>query len=260
MKKSITFLFLLIMSGTLVSAYSYSLLGVDVGRGADQFIDIVKDITLPILQALFGASTDLIFEKLLFLVVIFLVVLVVLKKTPIFKDNYGPRIIVTIAVSLLATRFLTEITWVKTVLIPYHVLGIAILTFVPFMIFFYFIEKEIESQALRRIAWCLFAAVFIGIWFARYDEVGSPSWIFLGAAALAVIVMLIDGSIQTYFVKASVNRGIALDRAREMARLTKRIEDDSRLVESTTGDQRDKLIKAIKENEETLRKFAKGNY
>ena len=262
MKKSIVlygfiFIIFFIISVSIVSAFD--IYGADLGQGAEQFVEIIQDMLGPIFATLFG-STEFLFEKVLFFVILIVVIFNTAGRLPFLEDKKWALYIITLAVSFLATRFLTEAQWMETILLPYSVLGVALLSFIPFIIFFYFIEKEIESGVARRIAWCLYAIVFIGIWWSRYSVIGQPAWIFIATAVLALIVMLVDRTIQGFFVRAAINQGLSVDTARELATLRKKISDDMKLLEHTSGDQRRNLLKEIARNEKTLKKLAKGPY
>jgi len=261
MKKRAIFILSLLATAlfSLIRVSAADFFGADIRGGAEFLIEIIQDMGEPIISALFGSS-DLMFEKFLFLGLLLVVIGAIFKRVPFFRNNKAARIISTIAVSLLATRFLTEIEWAQAVLIPYHVLGVALLSFLPFLIFFWFIEKEVESPIVRKIAWCLYAIVFIGLWWSKYSVIGTASWIYFATAVLAIIVMLADRLIQGFFVRSAIMQGLDLGRTREMVSLKKRIDEDYELLEHATGEQRRKILRSIADNENTLKALSRRPY
>src|SRR3989344_1754128 len=133
----------------LSSAYSSGELSNDIRNG----FEYLKAFYIPILEIILGDSAfnDLFFIKVLLLVLTFVVVRAVLSRVPTFKDNKPVIFIVALIVSILSIRYMTDIQIVKGVLMSYDTLGIAITTIIPFIVWFFFVEKGVQSSAARRL-------------------------------------------------------------------------------------------------------------
>ena len=193
---------------SLVSAqYWY----IDLRQGAEQVIQWITDIFGPFLSVLFGGGygTWFLFEKFLFFLIILAFSYVVLLKFPVFDEKKGIVWIITFAVSILATRFITEVEFVKTILLSYTVLGIAITAGVPLIIFFLFVNS-FESVPLRKILWIFFSVIFFAVWTVRYDDIGSLAWIYFATGALALLFFFADGTIRRAMIKQQMQQlGVA---------------------------------------------------
>lgn len=201
MKKIILFsfiLFFLIMIIGLVSAVDF--FGTDLQQGSELLVEWIQNIFAPIFVVLFGSS-DYLFEKVLFFFVILAFSFVALRRFKPFEDRIAALWVVTLAVALLATRFLTETDFVQTILLSYTVLGVALTAGIPLIIFFFFVES-FESGVLRKILWIFFIVVFLGIWGSRADELGQLSYIYLFIGVAALILLLADGTIRRAMINS----------------------------------------------------------
>lgn len=114
--------------------------------------------------------------------------------------------VVSIIVSVLSIRFLT-VDMIQTIIMPYSTIGVAMTAALPFIIYFFFVEKTWGSPAspvFRKIAWIFFAVVFLSIWVMRQDEFqdknGIVSVIYPVTAMLAIAMCFIDGTIQKIII------------------------------------------------------------
>lgn len=183
----------------IVSAQDF--FGTDLQQGSNLLIWWVQDIFGPIFAFLFGSS-DYLFEKVLFFFLILSFSFIALRRFPPFKDDEHTAAlwVVTLAVALLSTRFLTESEFVQTILLSYTVLGVALTSGVPLIIFFFFVES-FNTGILRKVLWALFLVTFVGIWASRYTSTGRLSWIYFFTGVAALIFLLFDGTIRRAMVK-----------------------------------------------------------
>lgn len=202
-----------IFSSILVSAQ------VDLERGAEQITGWIQDMFGPFLEAIFGSS-EYLFEKLLFFVLVLSFAYVSLNKSGVFGDNPTIIWIICIVASLLATRFLTEVQFVKSILLSYTVLGVALTSIIPLIIYFFFVES-FESSILRRILWAVFIAVFIGLWIARYNQIGNLAWIYVLTGLLALIFLVADGTVRRALVRQQMKQ-LGYERRSDFEREIKR--------------------------------------
>jgi hypothetical protein len=179
-------------------------------EGAENFYNTIFK---PFGQFLLGANTldgELFFAKLLFFIVLITLVNYALSQFPPLQSKSW---IVSVAVSILAVRWITP-SWIETVVLPYTALGITLTAFLPFVLFFFFVEKGLEGHTtMRKVAWIFAAVVFIGLFIyrdttqfpANSKGAFNPANIYLVTAGLCLIMLFMDQTIQRAFGKARVS-------------------------------------------------------
>lgn len=197
MKKSFSVSMFVLFLSSLVSAQTNLASG--LGKGMTQLIDAVEEMLGPFFSVILGGSADMLFEKILFLAIILAIVYTIISKMDIFKDNKVVIWIVSISVSLLSTRFLSG-ELLRTVLLPYSVLGVSISAALPTLIYFTFVQSFKESATVRKTLWIFYMIVFITIWSVRYNSLGQMSFIYLLSAAAALLFFIFDGTIRRAIV------------------------------------------------------------
>ncbi len=150
----------------------------------------------PIFGVFLGGGGELLFERVLLFFVLLAFIFIVLSKAKVFKNNLAVIWIVTIGVSLLATRFMENSALLKNALLPYSVLGISLGAAIPLIIYFFFVHSFEESSTLRKILWVFFIVVFLGIWADRQSELGNLSYIYFLTGIIALILLLADGTVR----------------------------------------------------------------
>ncbi len=202
MKKSfVAFLFTLFSSSIVSAAYYGNDLASGLGYGMNQLVDIIEQILGPFFSVILGGGGEMLFERILFLAIILAVVYIVTSKMEVFDDNPVVIWIVSVSIALLSTRFLIENNLVQTMLLPYSVFGVALSAAIPILIYFKFVQSFDDSATVRKMLWIFFIIAFIGIWGARYDDIGNLSWIYMTSAIAALIFLLFDGTIRKYIVR-----------------------------------------------------------
>lgn len=206
MKKRLILVMALLFVTSFVAAQSYggyygNDLGANLGFGMEQLINNIEQMFGPLFSVFLGGYGDYMFERILFLFIMISVIYVVVSRMDVFKQNRAVIWIITLSISLLSTRFLTESDLVRTMILPYSVLGVSLTAVLPIMIYFTFVQSFSESATLRKILWIFFIIVFVGLWASRYDELGQLSWIYLMTAIAAVIFLLFDGTIRRAIVR-----------------------------------------------------------
>ncbi|MEI6058660.1 MAG: hypothetical protein WCP89_02715 [archaeon] len=199
MKKGTTIISLIVLSIFCISIASAQ--STFFSYQIERTINLVIDTLGPVFYVFLGGDGNLLFERILFFFIILSIVYVVLNRIPMFASNNAVIWIVTLAVSLLSTRFLTDTQLVQNILLPYGVLGVSLTAGLPFIIFFFFVESFNTSSTVRKTLWIFFIVVFIGMWASRYDELGDLSWIYFMTGAAALICLLADGTIRRFLVK-----------------------------------------------------------
>ena len=227
MKKSISIVALFLFSLVLVSSASYDLPG-NLERGMDGAIRIIESLFTPLVYVFFGGYGELMFERVLLLLIIISIVYVVVSKMDIFKDNGGVIWIITLSVSLLALRFMTD-ELIENIILPYSIMGVALSAALPLIIYFTFVQSFESSSTIRKILWIFFIVVFIGLWDSRYDSLGSLSWIYFATGLLGFIFLFFDGTIRRYILRQQFGE---LDRDRRFQTISKLSTDLEKLEDS----------------------------
>jgi hypothetical protein len=216
-------IFLLILFLGVVSAYpsfSYS--------SVEDLTSRVIDFMSSIFSIFVGGEGDYLFERILLFIVVFCIINVVLNKVQIFKGKTGVIAVLSLTVSLLSTRFLSDYLIVLNIIVPYNVLGIVLTAVLPLIIFFVFV-MSFESNVLRKVLWIMFMIIFIGVWYSRYDSLGELSWIYFFTGVIALIFLFADGTIRRYILKEQMKQlGInsRQDFEREILRQIRQADDD----------------------------------
>lgn len=210
-------LVLVVFSSFFVSAAPFG-----SGEVGQQIIETFREIFTPFFEALLNTSSfdDFFFAKVLLLLLIFVVVLGVLRKIDLFNKPRGIAPLVSVLISILSVRYMPQ-EFVGGVLLPYSTLGIAITTFLPFLIYFWFVHRSVESGFGRRIAWILYGLIFLFIWGSRpAGEIsGSSAWLYgLGFVAI-VLSLFFDKTVNGYFKLHEIHTGFRHARDASLANL-----------------------------------------
>jgi len=226
------------------------------GRGMEQVIRFVEVTFGPFFEVILGGYRDFLFERIMFLFIVLAVVYMITSKMDIFKENELVIWTVTIAISLLSIRFLND-EIIKTMVLPYNVLGVSISAILPLIIYFTFVQSFHESSTLRKTLWLFFMVAFIGIWGVRYSELGDLSWIYFFTAVAALIFLLADGTIQNAIMKQRRARLNIHNKAQDIAEVRKEL----RLLRENAQDYLPEHFKQIeKDKMKLLERLEKSKY
>ena len=195
----------IVIIASLVSALDAS----DLSYAGNQIIEWIQNIFGPFFQVLLGLDTidKYFFARILLLILLFVIILTVLKRITLFKKYPAVYVIISVIVSILATRYISEIELVSLILLPYGALGISMTVFLPFFIYGFFIHESGLGTVGRRVGWILFAAVFFALWIARYKEMGAYNWIYWIGIAGVLIALFLDGTVHRYFEMGKYKQG-----------------------------------------------------
>jgi hypothetical protein len=188
----------------------------------------------PVSAKIFGdtPSGEWLFAKVLFFIIILSMVWLALYQIPFFKDNQIWVIwVVSIAVAILAVRFMGNEEWIRTVVLPYSAIGIAIAAGIPFVIYFILINIILSGprfKTIRKVAWVFLGIIFIGLWVSRSDELGKAGYIYPATAFLCFIVATMDGSFQSFIHRMSMDRMIGNSKMEEAEILQEKLLDINR--------------------------------
>jgi len=195
----------------LISVLLIGFVSADIGQSMNSFIDGFTNVIEPVAKNLLGEtpSGEWLFAKVLFFLIILGIVWTVLSRVEFFNDYVWVLVIISGAVSILATRWMTQGT-IESILLPYNAIGVAITAFLPFVIYFLLVDVGFKNSPaiVRRIAWIFFAVVFIGLWISRANKIDSNAvYIYPITALIAFIMAVMDGTIHRFFVQMELDKG-----------------------------------------------------
>lgn len=241
---SIATSFLLVKIFPFVSA-------IDISQGPRDLIQIINDFFSPFFEILLNTnSNEFFFAKVLLLILLFVVIVFVLNKAKIFGDlTSHPAVIYTIAavVSILAMRYLPDSDLITGILLPYSTLGIAITTFLPLMIFFFFLHNAEFQYFGRRAGWALYGIIFVALWMSKDVQLSDTSnWIYWGALGFVVLCFLFDKTIHVYFGTHEIGKFLGGVHEERIVHLQVEYDQIKNLNTEHAKKRREKIIKELK--------------
>lgn len=255
MKKRTIIIPLFLLSILALSLVAAQLPAFDPADASQKIVELITEFFSPLFAAFLGG--EYLFEAILFLAVIISFVYVALKRLDFFYRNKVALWVITICVSILAARFTLDAQWTQFVLQPYNFLGVALLSVIPFIIFFYFLYS-FDSPTVWSWGWSFFTIIYLAMWYTSFDKIGELSWIYLFVGILGFIVILSRKSIWGWRARQLIRRGLDESVTREMSRLQKQIDRDIELLNHTTSESRRRILqRAISKNEERLIRISK---
>ncbi|MDO8459617.1 MAG: hypothetical protein Q7S74_00770 [Nanoarchaeota archaeon] len=179
----------------------------------DSFLSDAIDTVKPIFQYTLGADgldSSLFFVKVLLFFVMLAVLYIAVDKVPGISDRPVVTWIITIIVAILGTRFLTTVALVNLVWLPSGVVGIALTTLLPFIIYFFFVES-FDSRIIRRVGWIFFVVLFMGLAISRWSDLANGSsfnlgWIYVITAGLSLLSFVFDRTIHAKFLMMAIEQ------------------------------------------------------
>ncbi len=235
----------------------------------DVFAKIIVAVK-PTWEAVIGQTSEQVFlSKIMFLLLVFGVTWFILGKIEAIGKNKGFHIFLSIVFGILFTRWIVTDDIVKTVIMPYNVVGAALSAFVPLGVVFYItfiLLGKKEYSIIRKFIWIFVMAYFIVAWSVAYKDIANmknPEWIWTYpiAAGLALLMVLFDRSLMLYFLDERIKtvgekqRELTeLKYLREIASLEKDASDG--IISQKVADAK---IKKIQDELKILNKRRTGN-
>lgn len=203
-----------------------------------------------------GWNGNLVLIKFLVFVLILAMTKFSLERTPFgFKDNKSVVTIISIAVSLLAVRYLTTSALINFIWLPYGVLGVVLATVLPFIIYFFFIESFDES-IIRKVGWITFMVIYLGLAYLRWADFEGErfnlAWMYVIIAGLSLIAIIFDKQIRYRLFIAMARKGEHIKNAVFRAE----VEEEIKKIESAMNHHRiaghDKEAKELEKERKRL--------
>ncbi len=236
-----TLIFSVLLLSTLVSARSVA---TDVNSAVEGFMGFFKPIFEQILGEDTTNSSDLLFARILLLLIIFAIIWMVMSRLPFFADHTWVVVVISVGISILAMRGIISQNLVETILLPSKTLGIALTAGIPFVIYALIVESDQglgkAPRGARNAAWIFFAVIFLGLWIGRYDSIveanGDPAalYVYPLTALLAVIMIVMDGTIRKWRNHMAITKAHSVSKNKQIRALqAELVLADSQLASST---------------------------
>jgi hypothetical protein len=185
-----------------------------------------------------GWNGNLVLIKFLVFVLILAMTKFSLERTPFgFKDNKSVVTIISIAVSLIAVRYLTTSALINFIWLPYGVLGVVLATILPFILYFFFIESFDES-IIRKVGWITFCVIYVGLAYLRWDDFSGEkfnlAWMYVIIAVLSLLAIIFDKQIRYRLFIAMARKGEHIKNAVFRAE----VEEEIKKIESAINHHR----------------------
>ena len=222
--------------------------------------NLVEDVTdnfaevgEPVLQAVLGGvdyTGELLFEKLLFFVLFVSLVYLSLNRMDLFGSNKGVIWTISIVVPLLGVRFLSY-EWLNAILLQYQVLGIALVSILPFIIYFFFLHSiDDASGAVRKVGWIFFIVLYTGLWASSESSLYIS--VYLWTIVASLVFLFFDKTIHNYYAKNQLRKQGSTNKWQHIGELRKQIREMTAAI--AKGDvppkQGQKIIKKLQKQVE----------
>ncbi len=183
-------------------------------------IQFITDMILDI-----NSVDEFLFGKLIFLILIYLVIYVTIKKNDFFGDNETILKIITATISILAVRFIPD-ELVRVIFLQYSALGAAIGMIMPFIIILFFLHQSNFGPLPRKIGWFLYGLSYVSIFSYTYvDLTGMAGYIYWAGIIGIIVAFFMDRQIHAAFGDVKMKesrRGFEVNR---ITRFTKELKD-----------------------------------
>ncbi|MDP1695482.1 MAG: hypothetical protein Q8L29_01055 [archaeon] len=259
MKRAVAGLLSLVFTANFVSAASIA----DSMTGfVDSFVKVIEPLARQLLGGGAGLTGELLFARVLFFLIVFGIVWVALSRVGFFAEYTWVLVVVSLATSLLSIRFVIEDNLIRSMVLPYSALGIALTAGFPFALYFLVVNIGMAgiSSFARKAAWIFFGVIFLFLWFSRYDELvtnsSSAGWVYPVTAILATIMAFADGSVSRWLAHAEMNKAgqanveaARIDIRRRIAQLNRDLTD-----QTITASEHDRMIRDLRKRLVVLEK------
>jgi hypothetical protein len=175
--------------------------GYQIEQSFRQVIDIVSGALTPVFEVLLNTqNNEYFFAKVLLLLLLFIIVYFVLGRSKAFGLNKGALFVVSAIVALLSIRYLPENDLITGILLPYGTMGVAITTFLPFLIYLFFVHESLPGTKVRQAAWIVYGVAFLALTMLRWGDVSVTSfWLYVSGLILVILAVIFDPTIHGYF-------------------------------------------------------------
>jgi len=242
-KKRVAFFTASILFSILVSGFVLAQEEIAVNSDVQNALNKIAEVVNPIAQFIVGPAetVDLLFVKVLFLILIFGVAYYAAGFTPGVRDSTTFMVLIAAVVSLLATRFLTTPELVNLIWLPTGTAGIAFATLLPFVLYFFLIER-LDNPIIRRVGWVIFIVLYFGLAIYRWNSLAAGQewwnnlgWWYLAIGVISLLVLVFDKKIRAMYIMSEIEaHGADLD-ALKLAKVQKDRNDAKDIISNTSS-------------------------
>jgi hypothetical protein len=199
-KKSLfflNFLFLLPLASAAYSLPSWNDISTNLGTAMSTFLNQIFNVEG-------GVIDPVLFSKLLIFILIFAVIYFILQKQLDWDKNIV--LVIAIIASILGIRVLpAEI--INMIMLPYGAMTIVLTTFLPIVILFGFLELSglKDNKWFFYGLWSLMIVSLLALALIRYPVIGPYIWIYIIAAAVVGIIVLVSSYRKATMYSSSVS-------------------------------------------------------
>lgn len=171
------------------------------------------------------SSSGMFFTKILLLIIVFSLIYSIFSFANIGILKGTTSWVISAVVSVLTIRFLS-VEFIHMIIVPYTTLGVVLTATLPFILFFYFVEKGLanpQPSYIRRSAWIFFGVVFFIIYLLRVKNLPDSSFvraIYPLTALLSLIMAFTDGTIQKSLARFNQDRAVSTSKNARISYLT----------------------------------------
>tara|TARA_Y100000034_G_C6756741_1_gene336766 strand:+ start:206 stop:772 length:567 start_codon:yes stop_codon:yes gene_type:complete len=155
MKKTISFLPLLLININLITAQDY-----------------LSEIKESLRDVIINPTENMLIIQIIIFLLFFAVIFTSLQKSKFLEDK-KINVIIALAISILAIYYLSQ-EMLSHILTSYTALGIIIITFLPLVILLFFIHRSKMSEIGRKMILGIFAIFFLYLWYQNFKMTGEP--------------------------------------------------------------------------------------
>lgn len=177
-----------------------------------------------------SSSSEIFFIKVLTFIVLLAILVNTVKNVPTLGDNQTLSWIISLIVAIIAVRALTTSALINFLWTPTGVLGVTMITILPFILFFFFIES-FNTPVLRKIGWGTFAIIYFLMGMLRWEELkldytkflgtsdpilGVPiqtlanlGWVYMIIGVFSILMIIYDSYIRGKYISNQIKKAIA---------------------------------------------------
>lgn len=263
-------MFGLIFASFLILSMSFSFVAADSHQSfVDETSDFVRDAIDLITTGVFGPIFEFLLGttdtgggfvvKALLIVLTITIIMAVLQTIPTFEGKTWTKFLIGLVIAVLGTRFIPD-GFVEQIVAPSTALVAIFALGIPFVIFFYVLEK-VSSPNLRRAGWAIFGALIFVLWLYNLSDPDIPrsaKWLYPLFAFACALAFWFDGTLQKFIRGAKAKREISTDTLDKIeaikAELALTIDS---LAAATTKAQRQALQRRIESKKAALAELNK---
>lgn len=259
-----------VLSVLMVSVFA-GFVSAQIGDSIESGLDSISQVIEPIASTLLGSpegSAENLLIKIFVFLLVWILIYVASSRVPLVEENGFAKFSVSLIISLLGVRFITDASIIETLWLPSGVTAVFFATIIPFIIVFFFLEA-FDSSVIRKAGWTTFLVLFGLLAVMRWEDLKiqngpfagqSSAWIYLIIAVISGLLLLFDRRVRSIFKMSSIrqiqnrkNRIKASDLSGEINELYDKLanaeDDKTRKAIEKEIDGKEKNLKSLFKND-----------